>query len=329
MPLVRGTIALAVACCVIAAGQPASATTVTAASTASSTVQIATTKTDARLTRKLFVDPTSSAAVAFTTNPSVKKLAQTPQAYWMTTSIAVASAQQAALTYATNALAAGRTPVVALYAIPGRDCGGYSSGGFDTATYKKWITAVAAGLKGKTAMVVLEPDALAFAGTCTSATSTYSLLAWAGNTLTKAGAWVYLDAGHAHWKSVTAIADRLKKAGVSKFRGFSLNVSNFDSPASERTYGRAVVAALKKKKVSGSLRFVIDTSRSGATVSGYEGTCNPPSARVGRSPAIVNSRGLDAYLWVKHPGESDGNCHGGDPAAGVWWDAGALRLLGK
>ncbi|MET0953525.1 MAG: hypothetical protein ABWX57_09565 [Aeromicrobium sp.] len=32
--------------------------------------------------------------------------------------------------------------------------------------------------------------------------------------------------------------------------------------------------------------------------------------------------------WVKHPGESDGTCNGG-PAAGLWWRAGALALLGK
>jgi len=34
---------------------------------------------------------------------------------------------------------------------------------------------------------------------------------------------------------------------------------------------------------------------------------------------------IDAYLWIKRPGESDGTCNGG-PAAGGWWIAGALEL---
>jgi endoglucanase len=30
-------------------------------------------------------------------------------------------------------------------------------------------------------------------------------------------------------------------------------------------------------------------------------------------------------LWVKVPGESDGEC-GGGPPAGTWWHAGAVEL---
>jgi endoglucanase len=50
-------------------------------------------------------------------------------------------------------------------------------------------------------------------------------------------------------------------------------------------------------------------------------------ARLGRTPEIVAGRKLDAYLWVKAPGESDGSCNGG-PYAGAWWPAYALRLMG-
>ena len=35
--------------------------------------------------------------------------------------------------------------------------------------------------------------------------------------------------------------------------------------------------------------------------------------------------GLDALLWVKLPGESDGTCNGG-PAAGAWFPSMALEL---
>ncbi|MFG2519105.1 glycoside hydrolase family 6 protein [Streptomyces sp. NPDC048527] len=36
---------------------------------------------------------------------------------------------------------------------------------------------------------------------------------------------------------------------------------------------------------------------------------------------------LDAYLWIKRPGESDGTCRGG-PSAGQWWPQYALGLAG-
>jgi endoglucanase len=35
---------------------------------------------------------------------------------------------------------------------------------------------------------------------------------------------------------------------------------------------------------------------------------------------------VDAYLWVKRPGESDGACGNGAPKVGVWWPDYALDL---
>jgi endoglucanase len=34
---------------------------------------------------------------------------------------------------------------------------------------------------------------------------------------------------------------------------------------------------------------------------------------------------VDAFLWIKYPGESDGTCAGG-PSAGAWWPSYALEL---
>ncbi|MEV4561729.1 glycoside hydrolase family 6 protein [Kitasatospora sp. NPDC049285] len=105
--------------------------------------------------------------------------------------------------------------------------------------------------------------------------------------------------------------------------------------------------------------FVIDSSRNGkgpwtpapGTYSGDPQTwCNPPPAPrgAGRCPhgrslgtrptAATGEALLDAYLWIKVPGESDGSCTRGtagpadpeygtvDPAAGVWWPAQARSL---
>ena len=56
--------------------------------------------------------------------------------------------------------------------------------------------------------------------------------------------------------------------------------------------------------------------------------CNPLDARLGQNPEIVAGRRLDAYLWVKAPGESDGPCNGGPPG-GTFWPEYALLLMGK
>ncbi|RKN54957.1 endoglucanase, partial [Streptomyces klenkii] len=78
----------------------------------------------------------------------------------------------------------------------------------------------------------------------------------------------------------------------------------------------------------GGAHFVIDTSRNGNGP--YEGTdepwCNPPGRALGDAPTAGTGDPLvDAYLWIKRPGESDGECRGGPPA-GQWWPEYALAL---
>lgn len=96
--------------------------------------------------------------------------------------------------------------------------------------------------------------------------------------------------------------------------------------------------------------FVVDTGRNGQgawtpPAGKYTGDpqvwCNPPGRGVGVRPTAHTGVPLvDAYLWVKTIGESDGQCNrsipGGtidpeygivDPAAGTWWPAQALALF--
>jgi len=94
--------------------------------------------------------------------------------------------------------------------------------------------------------------------------------------------------------------------------------------------------------------FVVDTSRDGVgpwkpTVAypDPQDWCNPPGRGVGPRPTTRTHNPLvDAFLWVKVPGESDGSCNRGivgsttdpecggivDPAAGQWFPAQALQL---
>ncbi len=98
----------------------------------------------------------------------------------------------------------------------------------------------------------------------------------------------------------------------------------------------------------GDTHFVIDTSRNGVgpwvppadhPAGDAQDWCNPPDRGLGYLPtANTGEPLLDAYLWVKIPGESDGQCYRWtsgpedpvrgmqDPAAGQWFPAMALEL---
>lgn len=97
--------------------------------------------------------------------------------------------------------------------------------------------------------------------------------------------------------------------------------------------------------------FVIDTSRNGQgpwtpPAGAYPDPmdwCNPPDRGLGYLPTANTGVALiDAYLWIKLPGESDGECTRGlgpagatvdpewglvDPAAGTWFPEMALDLV--
>ena len=106
--------------------------------------------------------------------------------------------------------------------------------------------------------------------------------------------------------------------------------------------------------VQPTAHFVIDTSRNGNgpwdfVAAGYPSAavaqdwCNPPGRAAGPAPQlnpVADNPLVDAYLWVKVNGTSDGQCNrsvagsttdpewGGivDPAAGVWFPQMALQL---
>jgi endoglucanase len=132
------------------------------------------------------------------------------------------------------------------------------------------------------------------------------------------GARVYIDAGHFGWRTAAVMAERLKDAGITQAQGFSLNVAGYDASGSEVAYGESISALV------GGKHFVIDTSRNG---NGSDGQwCNAPGRALGTPPTAATGNALvDAFLWIKTPGQSDGTCNGG-PAAGTWWPSYALEL---
>jgi endoglucanase len=220
-------------------------------------------------------------------------------------------------------LAAARqaVPVLVAYNIPGRDCGGHSAGGDEDAEgYAHWIREFAAGLRGRKAVVVLEPDALAHLD-CLDAErqdARIAMLRDAVGVLKDGGATVYVDAGNARWVRAEAMAARLRRIALDRADGFALNVSNFVPTPESIAYGERVSALV------GNKHFIIDTSRNG--VGGNGEWCNPRGQALGAFPSTETGRPLvDAFLWVKAPGQSDGECNGGPPA-GRFWAAYAVEL---
>ena len=280
---------------------------------------------------KLFVDPASAAkqqADAWRrTRPAdaalMDKIAAQPLAQWMGGwNVDIGRDVSNAVSRITGARA---LPVFVAYNIPNRDCGQYSAGGAGNAdAYKRWIRAFADGISNRKAVVILEPDALA-GMSCLNAQKQQEridLIHDAVRVLKAKGAAVYIDAGHAKWVNPADMANRLNRAGIAEADGFSLNISNFLGTSVNVAYGMEV-----SKRVGGK-HFVIDTSRNGQNATDAGNWCNPTGQRIGQTPTTRTGNPLvDAFLWIKAPGESDGTC-GGGPAAGKWWGEYALGLAG-
>ncbi|MER6030376.1 glycoside hydrolase family 6 protein [Streptomyces sp. NPDC001851] len=256
----------------------------------------------------------------------IRKIAEQPVGEW----IGPENPENEARGFTEAAEKSDRTALLVLYNIPHRDCGQYSRGGAaDGNAYRAWIDGVARGIGDRPAMVVLEPDAvLHLVDGCTPAQfreERYDLLKGAIATLKSLkNTKVYLDAGNAGWGHPDQIYQPLQQAGVDRADGFAVNVSNFYSTQDSTGYGKQLSA-----KVGGK-HFVIDTSRNGnGPYTGGDPAqrwCNPPDRALGETPTTRTADPLvDAYLWVKRPGESDGTCKGG-PKAGEWWASYALAL---
>ncbi|MEV0191469.1 glycoside hydrolase family 6 protein [Kitasatospora purpeofusca] len=253
------------------------------------------------------------------------RIASRPSSQWLTDQSARSTAEQVSR----RAAEVDRTPVFVAYNIPHRDCGLYSAGGAtDAAAYRAWITGLAEALGDRRAWVVLEPDAVAHTlDACgvkdDAAAERYGLLAFAVQELKKRPqVRVYLDAGNPGWvQDRAALAEALRKSGVAAADGFALNVSNFYATDRATAYGAQLSALLDGK------HFVVDTSRNGNGPLGAEAWCNPPGRALGTPPTTETGQpGVDAFLWIKNPGESDGECGRGEPRAGEFWLPYALGL---
>jgi endoglucanase len=214
------------------------------------------------------------------------RIAETPAGNWFTqyNPTGGIAAQVAAVDNA--ARAAGAAPIMVIYGIPNRDCGGHSGGGAPNHdAYRGWIDQIANEIDGPS-YIIIEPDVIAH--DChTDRAQINASLSYAAQKLnaTDPGAKVYIDAGNSAWLEADDAAGRLQAAGLQHADGFSLNVSNYRTTQEATAYAG-----------NGPL-----------TPPNPNDWCDPPGRAIGQHPTTATGvAGIDAYLWVKLPGEADG-----------------------
>jgi cellulose 1,4-beta-cellobiosidase len=223
-------------------------------------------------------------------------------------------------------------------------------------------------------VVILEPDSLANLATnmglpsCVAARSVYrDATVYALKKFALPNVSVYLDAGHAGWLGWDDNREKIAKVykkvlveagGTQMIRGFVTNVSNYthlrnrdgavleptDPCPNELTYVKMLGETLSMYGIKDK-GFLIDTSRNGkgGIRTKWGNWCNIKGAGLGERPRAQPEPGVDAFVWIKPPGESDGTSDPkqprfdeacvspdsakGAPQAGEWFESYFLDLV--
>jgi endoglucanase len=254
---------------------------------------------------RLFVDRDTAAAKwqADHQAPWLDRITRNPQARWLTGPRDLEGLSEVART----AEQRRELLVLVAYYVPNRDCGGPYSGAGTNGDYAAFIDGLIAALGSAHAAIVVEPDAVA--AECFDHNRA-ALLRQTVMRLAAAGHYVYLDAGHPSWRPPVEMARRLRTAGIAYAEGFSVNVANRQTTKDSYNWARKI------SRNVGNREFVIDTSRNGVGPptgphSYSADWCNSVHQALGEEPTTATNRpGLAALLWIKPPGESDGQCGG-------------------
>ncbi|KAF4579587.1 Beta-glucosidase cel3A [Pleurotus pulmonarius] len=235
---------------------------------------------------------------------------------------------------------------IVVYDLPDRDCAALASNGEFSiannglANYKNYVDQIVAQIAQYPqvrVVAVVEPDSLANMVTnlnvakCAGAQAAYTEgVTYALQQLNTVGVYSYVDAGHAGWLGWPAnlgpaaqlFANLYTNAGSpSFFRGLATNVANYNllnapspdpvtSPNAnydEIHYINALAPELSSRGFPA--HFIVDQGRS--AVQGIRDQwgdwCNVNNAGFGTRPTTSTGSSLiDAIVWVKPGGESDG-----------------------
>ena len=223
----------------------------------------------------------------------MRSLSRVPQAFWFTGGTPKQVREDVDRTRRRSDRGEA-TAVLVAYNVPGRDCGGYSAGG--ARDYRRWIDGFADGIGNRRAVVIVEPDALAVRLRAARHRQARGQAAARGCP----GAAVYVDAGHSRWQPAGTMARRLETGSARR----RLRPQRLQLPHHRRAgrlrHARSATGPLRDRHEPQRPGPVDRRRRTGAT--------RPAAASARRRPPTPATRSLDAFLWIKTPGESDGEC---------------------
>ncbi|KAG7380383.1 hypothetical protein PHYPSEUDO_007271 [Phytophthora pseudosyringae] len=222
---------------------------------------------------------------------------------------------------------------IVVYGIPNKDCAaGLSSGGSVTSTddYKAFLKELTDAVGDRKVLYVVEPDALGLLtqdGGCGASAGYLDNLKVAVAALSaNANAELYVDIGYwmlAYADSASKVATAMKDIGSSgRVKGVAINTSNYRSNDECAGYCTNFQTAMG----STDMNCIVDTSRNynGSPTSDW---CNVKTAGIGKPPTSETGvSNLDYFMWIKPPGESDGECSTGGTSAGSFYLEG-FKLL--
>ncbi|WP_165354461.1 glycoside hydrolase family 6 protein [Nocardioides glacieisoli] len=138
----------------------------------------------------------------------------------------------------------------------------------EAASYRTWISELAAGIGSAHMLVVMQPDG-PFLLCAPDRAAKSALLTWATQTLSALpNTSVYIDAGAADWcENGTAqesyrCAEILKLSGIQYARGFALDSTHYNGPVENIDRGAEILELLQAAGY-GEKHFIVDTAKSG------------------------------------------------------------------
>jgi endoglucanase len=227
----------------------------------------------------------------------------------------------------------GAVPMVVVMRHQGRACRpDYLAGGLaEDRRTMKWYEDFAEAVGDARVVIAFEPDSL---GTidCLARSrrdDRLRMLRHGVDVLSQLpNATVYLEAGASDWEPASRTANQLRAIGVSKVRGFMLNVTHHDWTRHNMLHG------LEISRLTGGKHFIINTSYNGRGPIHYRKWlnrekriwrtinvwCHPGLRGLGPPPTTdTSNRMVDAYMYINRPGYSAGACNGGPLPIGTWW----------
>ena len=232
----------------------------------------------------------------------------------------------------------GTVPLMVVMRHQGKGCSGtYRAGGEgEDRRTMRWYDDFAKSVGDARVVIAFEPDSLGTVD-CLARDrrqDRLDVLRYGVDVLSQLpNATVYLEAGASDWEPARRTAKQLRYIGISKVRGFMLNVTHHDWTRNNIRHG------VELSRLVGGKHFIINTSYNGRGPLHYKRWinrakhkwrrinvwCHPGLRGLGPAPSTATAHPLvDAYMYINRPGYSAGACNGGPLPVGTWWADRAL-----